>query len=37
MFNYKRRVVDEAIERRLKNKGEVLVEGAKWCVKTTTC
>ena len=37
MFNYKRRVVDEALERRLKNKGAVLVEGAKWCGKTTTC
>ena len=37
MANYKRRVIDKAIEHRLKNKGAILVEGAKWCGKTTTC
>ena len=37
MANYKPRVVDEAIKKRLKNKGAILVEGAKWCGKTTTC
>ena len=37
MATYKPRVIDEAIERRLKNKGAILVEGAKWCGKTTTC
>ena len=36
-MSYKARVIDEAIERRLKNKGAILVEGAKWCGKTTTC
>lgn len=37
MAKYMRRVIDEAIEHRLKNKGAILVEGAKWCGKTTTC
>lgn len=37
MTTYKPRVIDEAIARRLRNKGAVLVEGAKWCGKTTTC
>ena len=37
MKNYKRRVIDTAIENRLKSKGAILVEGAKWCGKTTTC
>ncbi|MBR4400670.1 MAG: ATP-binding protein [Synergistes sp.] len=37
MASYKPRVVDEAIADRLKNKGAILVEGAKWCGKTTTC
>lgn len=37
MAGYKKRVIDEAIELRLKNKGAILVEGAKWCGKTTTC
>ena len=36
-LNYKLRVMDEIIERRLKNKGAILLEGAKWCGKTTTC
>ena len=37
MSSYKPRVIDEAIAHRLKNKGAILVEGAKWCGKTTTC
>lgn len=37
MANYKPRIIDEAITHRLKNKGAILVEGAKWCGKTTTC
>ena len=37
MGNYKSRVIDEVIARRLKSKGAILVEGAKWCGKTTTC
>jgi len=37
MTNYKPRVIDEAIANRLRNKGAILVEGAKWCGKTTTC
>ena len=37
MANYKPRVIDDVIVRRLRNKGAVLVEGAKWCGKTTTC
>ena len=34
---YKQRILDEVIEKRLHNKGAILVEGAKWCGKTTTC
>ena len=37
MQDYKPRVADELISRRLRNKGAILVEGAKWCGKTTTC
>lgn len=37
MGDYKPRVIDEAITRRLRSKGAILVEGAKWCGKTTTC
>ena len=33
--NYKHRVVDALLERKLLGKGAVLVEGAKWCGKTT--
>ena len=35
--DYRLRVMDDVIDRRLKNKGAVLLEGAKWCGKTTTC
>lgn len=34
--DYKPRVLDVLLERKLKGKGAVLVEGAKWCGKTTT-
>lgn len=30
------RIVDEIISRKLKGKGAVLIEGLKWCGKTTT-
>lgn len=33
---YKNRVADAILEQRLKNKGAILIEGAKWCGKTTT-
>ena len=36
MSVYKKRVVDGILERRLQNKGAILIEGAKWCGKTTT-
>jgi len=34
---YKKRIVDAIIERKLKGVGALLVEGPKWCGKTTTC
>ncbi len=34
MAEYKARIVDALLERKLKGKGAVLVEGAKWCEKT---
>ena len=37
MSEYKKRIVDDILERRLRSKGAILVEGAKWCGKTTTC
>lgn len=33
---YKPRIADRLLERKLAGKGAVLVEGAKWCGKTTT-
>ena len=36
MDNYKKRIVDEILSRKLKGKGAVLIEGPKWCGKTTT-
>lgn len=33
---YRPRIADELIERKLRGKGAVLLEGAKWCGKTTT-
>lgn len=37
MANYKKRILDDYIARRLKSKGAVLIEGPKWCGKTTSC
>ena len=36
MKEYKRRIADELLERKLKGKGAVLIQGPKWCGKTTT-
>lgn len=36
MKEYKPRIVDKILERKLKGKGAVLIEGPKWCGKTTT-
>ncbi len=36
MKEYKVRIADELIKKKLKGKGAVLVEGPKWCGKTTT-
>lgn len=36
MEQYKLRIADELLKRRLMGKGAVLVEGPKWCGKTTT-
>lgn len=36
MVNYKQRIVDQLLVRKLQGKGAVLIEGAKWCGKTTT-
>lgn len=37
MKNYRKRILDGILERRLKTAGAVVVEGVKWCGKTTTC
>lgn len=34
--DYRPRIADQILERKLKGKGAVLIEGAKWCGKTTT-
>ena len=34
---YKKRILDTVLERKLSGAGAVLVEGPKWCGKTTTC
>lgn len=36
MKNYKHRIADELLVRKLAGKGAVLIEGPKWCGKTTT-
>ena len=36
MPNYKQRIVDRLLERKVLGKGAVLIEGPKWCGKTTT-
>ena len=35
-FTYKKRIADSVLERKLNATGAVLVEGAKWCGKTTS-
>ncbi len=36
MTDYKQRIADDLLRRKLQGKGAVLVEGPKWCGKTTT-
>ena len=36
MKKYKKRIADTLLTRKLEGKGAVLIEGAKWCGKTTT-
>lgn len=36
MKNYRKRIADEILIRKLEGKGAVLIEGPKWCGKTTT-
>ena len=36
MKNYRKRIADDILVRKLEGKGAVLIEGAKWCGKTTT-
>lgn len=36
MRKYKTRIADEILKKRLRGKGAVLIEGPKWCGKTTT-
>jgi len=36
MKNYRRRIADAVLAKKLAGKGAVLIEGAKWCGKTTT-
>ena len=33
---YKKRILDSLLERKLMGMGAVLIEGPKWCGKTTT-
>ena len=35
-MEYKPRIADAILQRKLSGKGAVLIEGAKWCGKTTT-
>ena len=35
-FSYRPRIVDSALKKKLRGKGAVLIEGPKWCGKTTT-
>ena len=36
MIEYKKRIVDVLLEKKLKAKGAVIIQGPKWCGKTTT-
>ena len=35
-MEYRARIADQLLERKLRGKGAVLITGAKWCGKTTT-
>ena len=35
--NYRKRIVDDILRRKLQGVGAVLLEGPRWCGKTTTC
>lgn len=35
--NYRKRIIDAILQRKLSGAGAVLVEGPKWCGKTTSC
>lgn len=37
MKSYKNRILDSVLKRRFKSAGAILLEGIKWCGKTTTC
>ena len=36
MRDYRKRIADDILKRKLEGKGAVLIEGPKWCGKTTT-
>ena len=36
MESYRHRIMDDLLKRKLQAKGAVLIEGPKWCGKTTT-
>lgn len=36
MENYRKRIADDILQKKLRSKGAVLIEGPKWCGKTTT-
>ena len=36
MVRYRKRIADDILKRKLEGKGAVLIEGPKWCGKTTT-
>ena len=36
MKKYRERIADDILKRKLEGKGAVLIEGPKWCGKTTT-
>lgn len=37
IMNYLNRIADELLSRKLRSSAAVLVEGPKWCGKTSTC
>lgn len=37
MENYKQRIADKILNKKLRGKGAVVIQGPKWCGKTTTC